>query len=367
MENTIVKFISNEKGFIAALISAVIVLVFGRPLFYDLSNYLKLLVLFVFLFSIILSAAIAIVHHAEALAHKYGEPYGTLILTLSVIGIEVIMIAVVMLNAENQPTMARDTMYSVIMIVTNGLIGLAMILGGLKHGEQRFNLKSSNSFFSMIIAFVTLGLILPNFIPPTYLESYYIFLIVISTLLYILFLRIQTFEHSYFFTFGNDGDSSAQTHIEAKEDISGVYHALMLILTLIPLIVLAKSLAVVLDYGIEITGAPVDLAALIVALLILSPEGLTAIRAGRNNEMQRVVNIGLGSALATIGMTIPVVLIISFIANKDIDLGLDSQQATLLIATILVGMNTYKDGETNMLQGAIHFVLFATFIALIFF
>ena len=155
--------------------------------------------IFVGLFAVILCAAYAVAKHAEALAHHYGEPYGTLILTLSAVAVEVLMVSAMMLHAGNNPTMARDTIFSTLMLIINGQIGVAMLLGGIRHGEQHYNLKSSNAYFSMIFAFTGLGLFLPTFVAPESLEHLYLFLIFAFLALYGIFLRLQMKEHRYFF------------------------------------------------------------------------------------------------------------------------------------------------------------------------
>ena len=358
-------FAAKETPLILAAVSAVLMVVFGNALTSVDTAPVTLLLVFVWLFVVILAAAFGVVRHAEVLAHTYGEPFGTLILTLSVIGIEVIMIATMMVTGDPDPSAARDTMYSVIMIVINGLIGLALILGGLRHGEQSHNLKSSNSYFSMILTIVGLGLLVPIFIPAARLPGYEIVLMMISFGLYAVFLRMQTKGHRSFFV-NEAGTPSADSHSVEDLGVPAWLHGVLLLGTLLLLVLLAKSLALVIDHGGTIIGAPAGLDGLIIAILILAPEGLAAIRAGRRNDMQQVVNICLGSVLATVAMTIPVVLIVGMILELKLTLGLTPIQAVLVAVTLLVGMNTYRLGETNILQGVIHFALFAAFVALIF-
>jgi len=320
--------------------------------------------LFTWLFLVILFAASSVVHHAEVLAHKYGEPYGTLILTFSVVTIEVIMIAAIMLHEENNPTFARDTLYTLLILMLNVMIGLPILVGGIKHGEQRYNLKSSETYFSVILCFVGLGLFMPAFVPAHYIVTYEVFLIIASAALYLVFLRIQTKEHRYFFVF--EHEDAAARHDDGPVHESGLYHVVVLALILLLVAFLSKSLAIVTDKVMQDFDAPEALGALIVAVLILAPEALTALRAGVNNEAQRVVNIGLGSALSTIGLTIPVVLIIGLVTGRTVDLGLTEPQMMLLALTLLVGIVSYRRGETNVMMGAIHMVLFAAYAVLAF-
>jgi len=363
----VVAWVRREMGFTASLVSTLVVLAFGRALFSHLTLPWVLGLLFGWLFGVILLAAFGVVRHAEFLAHVFGEPYGTLILTISAVCIEVIMITTMMLHGDPDPTMARDTIYSTLMIIINGLIGLAMLLGGAKYGEQQYNLKSSGAFFSMILALVGLGLLVPSIVPPASRGRYGIFLTVSSVLLYAIFLRIQIKEHRYFFVYRGNEDRVGGAHHSEVDRAGWLYHAILLAATLVTIGYLAESLAIVIDDGSDRLGVPDQVGALAVALLILAPEGLTAIRAGLRNDMQRVVNISLGSALSTISLTIPAVLIFGMILRREVILGLTGIQATMLALSLFVGMNSYRSGETNLLQGAIHFVLFASFVVLMFF
>jgi len=324
--------------------------------------------LFIVVFSVIIYAAIGVVHHAEQLAHKLGEPFGTMILTLSAVTVEVIMIATMMFHADDDPTLARNTIFATVMILFNGLIGLCMLLGGMKFGEQKYNLKSSNSFFSMIFTIVGAGLFIPLIVAPASLKTYYIFLIILELTLYVFFIRMQAKEHSYYFIFQksvNDKKSEVFSETDRKQ-IKGFYHTAMLILTITAISFLAETLSIVIDDGVDKLHWPAEVAGFVVALIIVSPEGLTAVRAGLKNDMQRVVNISLGSVLSTISLTIPVVLLIGLFTHKEIILAADPEQSVVIIISLLVGMLSYKDGETNALQGLIHIMLFITFVVLIF-
>lgn len=321
--------------------------------------------LLAWLFLVILCAASGVVRRAEALALIYGEPWGTLILTLSAVGVEVIMVSFMMLRAQNNPTMARDTVYSTLMLIFNGQIGLAMLLGGMKYGEQHYNLKGSNAFFSMILAITGLSLYLPLAIPPEKHEDLEIFLLIATLALYMLFLWLQTHEHRYFFA----PEPSAGQESEASEGgwRAGLRNGTALAFSLAAAAILSEALAGVLDNTVETYGFSSSWASLVVAVLILAPEGLTAIRAGLHNEMQRVVNISMGSALSTVGLTIPAILVVSMISGRDVVLGLDPSKAVMLLLTLLLATRSYGVVETNILQGMIHFVLFVAFVFTIMF
>lgn len=364
---SIARVIPGERAFTLALVSALGAFAFKETVLPHLANWWVLGIGFAWLFGVILSSAFSVVGHAEALAEHYGEPYGTLILTLSAVSIEVIMIVSMMLHGDPDPTMARDTIYATLMIIINGLIGLAQLLGGLRHGEQRYNLKSSNAFFSMILALLGLGLFVPNFVPHRSRAGYGLFLACASVLLYLVFLRTQTTEHRHFFTQQDSGAAHTERGPVHPHGGSGLFHAGLLVATIALIAYLAEFLAILIDEGIEILGLPDQVASLVVALLVLSPEGVAATRAGLHNDMQRVVNIALGSALSTISLTIPAVLVVGQITGREVILGVTPIQATMLAFTILIGMNSYRIGETNVLHGLIHFALFAAYVALIFF
>ena len=361
------KFIRNERSFLIALAAIGMVELLGSNPAVHASNILTGL-LFLLVFCVIIYAAMGVVRHAEQLAHKLGEPFGTMILTLSAVIVEVIMIATMMFHADDDPTLARNTIFSTIMILFNGLIGLCMLLGGMKFGEQKYNLKSSNSFFSMIFAIIGAGLFIPLVITPESLRTYYIFLIILEFLLYTFFIRMQAKEHNYYFIFQkgiSDKKPGVISESERKQ-IKGIYHTLMLILNIAGISFLAETLSIVIDDGVDKLHWPAEIAGLVVAVIIVSPEGLTALRAGMQNDMQRVVNICLGSVLSTISLTIPVVLLIGLFTHKEIILGVSPDQSILIIISLLVGMLSYKDGETNALQGLIHIMLFVTFVVMIF-
>ncbi len=360
-------FFKNERSFILALIILVILYFVGKNPMIKESLYLEG-VIFLIIFAVIIYAAFGVVHHAELLAYKFGEPYGTMILTLSAVTVEIIMIATMMLHGDADPSIARDTIFSTLMILLNGLTGLVMLIGGIKYGVQKYNIKSTNSFFSMIIGIVGIGLFLPLAIPLERSTFYETFLIFVCILLYIFFLRMQSKEHSYYFKFDDAQKhvSDEDEHFSDKKNISTIYNFTMLLATIAAISILAESLSIFVDDGINKLHLPSGAAGLLIAIIIVSPEALTAIRAGLHNDMQRVVNISLGSMLSTVSLTIPAVLIVGLLINQDVQLGLTPIQSTMVITSLLVGMLSSKDGDSNALQGFIHFMLFITFVFLIF-
>lgn len=321
--------------------------------------------LFLILFVVMLWSSFGVVRHADGLAEQLGEPYGTLILTLSVISIEVIVISAVMLTGSHNPTLGRDVMFSVLMIVLNGLVGLSLLLGGVRHVEQTFNLQGANSFLGILVPLSVLGLILPNFTESTSIGTFsleqIVFLVVMNVVLYLAFLGMQAMRHRHYFV----GDNEASDHSDEKR-LSVSSHTLLLLCYMVPIVLLSKKLAVIVDYGISELGAPSDLGGMIVAILVLSPEGMAAIKAARANNLQRSINICLGSALATIGMTIPAVLLIGVLTSKTIVLGLNNVDALLLVLTLLVSIVNFSSGKSNLFQGVTHLTLFFCYIILIF-
>lgn len=361
----------SEMPLWAGAATALLFLIYGDAWLAELSRGGWYLFLFSWLFVVMLWLAFNVVRHADSLAVKLGEPYGTLILTVSVISIEVVMIAAVMITGESNPTLARDTLFSVLMIVLNGMVGLTLLIGALRHGEQEYNLKGSVAYLGVIIPLAGLGIILPRFTTSapggeaSPLMSLY--LLVMSISLYGVFLSIQTMRHRSFFeqpqrdAAGDGDDDHGALAIRSLG-----YHALLLPLTMLPIILLSKKMAVLVDHGTVSLGAPQALGGFLVAILVLSPEGVAAIRAALGNRLQRTMNITLGSALSTIGMTIPAVLGIGLVTGKRVELGLEEPEIYLLLLTLLVSMVNLNSGRSNVLQGVVHLVLFFTYIVLIF-
>jgi Ca2+:H+ antiporter len=354
------------------IITAVIFFTYGYVLMGDLSNTLVFSLLFGWLFAVMLWLSFGVVRHADCLAVILGEPYGTLILTLAVISIEVVMIAAVMVVGENIPTLARDTMLSVLMIVINGLLGLTLLVGGLKHHEQEYNLAGARTYLGVIVPLATLGLILPRFTtsaPGGQVSPLMaMFLLIMSAGLYTVFLLIQTRRHSQFFQqpVPDEEDHTDEDHHEGLVIRSTAYHVLFLVLTMLPIVLLSKSMAKLVDHGIEVLSAPHALGGFLVAILVLSPEGMGAVKSALSNQLQRTVNIGLGSALSTIGLTIPAVLIISMVTGRTIELGLQMPEIVLLSLTLVVATINFGSGRTNIMQGAVHLILFFSYVVLIF-
>lgn len=363
----------REWPLLVTLSTTALFFAFGTSWLADLAGPAWFVFILVWLFAVSLLAAFAVVRHAEGLAVLLGEPLGTLVLTLAVTGIEATIITASMFTGEGSPALARDAMFAVVMIVLNGMVGISLLLGGLRYHEQDYNLQGAHAFLSVILPLAVLGLVMPNFTTtapgPIYSPLQATFLIVMSLGLYGVFLAIQNLRYSHYFiapTAETTDDDDEPHHAHDVEVRSIGYHALLLLAYLLPLVYLAKKLAVPFDYAIRVFGAPEALGGFLVAALVLSPESLSAARAALANQLQRSVNILLGSAVATIGLTIPAVLIIGLFTGKAIILGLNSANMTLLALTLILSTLTFSSRRTNILLGAVHLLLFLAYLMLMF-
>jgi Ca2+:H+ antiporter len=342
----------------------------GSRLVELIAHPVALIVVFLWLFAVILWSAVSVARHADCLAIKWGEPYGTLVLTLSAIAIEVVMISTAMLHGENNPTLGRDAIFAVIMIALNGFVGLVLLLGGLRHGEQYYNLQGVNSYLNVIMTLAVLGLVLPNFTTttsgPTFSTEQQIFLIVMALFLYAIFLLIQTMRHRGYFMESEQATVTAGPAHHSLRVQSTAFHAPMLLLYLIVVILLAEKFAIPLDNSMEKFGLPQEFGGAMIAALVLTPEGIGAVQATLRNQLQRSINILLGSVLATIGLTIPAVLTISLITKRPVTLGVQGGNLPLLVLTLAVSVVTFTSRKTNILQVCVHLLLFAVFVLLIF-
>ena len=320
-------------------------------------------VLLVILFGTVFAA----VHHAEVIAHRIGEPFGTLLLTMAVTIIEVALIATIMLGDKAVPTLARDTVFAVVMIVCNGLVGICILVGGIKFREQEFQISGANLYLSVLIVLATITLILPNYTlttpGPVYSTAQLGFVSAVTMVLYGVFLYTQTIRHQDYFV----ADRGQTGEIEAP--ISGKILALsvaLLLVSLLAVVLLSKKFSLVVDAGTELIGAPPAFAGILVALLILLPESVAAIASARHDDLQKSINLALGSSLATIGLTIPAVAVAAYALDKQLVLGLSSQKMVLLVMTFFLSMLTFGTGRTNIMFGLVHLVVFAIYVFMVF-
>jgi Ca2+:H+ antiporter len=358
----------RDEWFLGVSLATVAAFFFlGEKLYDKLANPFWLAFVFIWLFGVVMGSALNVVRHADHVSQVLGEPYGTLVLTLSVTAIEVLSISAVMLHGENNPTLVRDTLFAIIMIILGGMVGVSLLAGGWRHREQHYNLQGANTYLSVIIPLALLTLSLPNFTVttpgPTLSTAQQIFLVVMSAGLYAAFLAIQTGRHRAYFIMDED-DAEAAGPAKAKGPLAR--HAVLLVAHILPVVFLAEQLAHPIDYLIETLRVPAPLGGVIIAMLVATPEAIGATRAALVNSVQRSINIFLGSVLSTIGLTVPIMMVISYLTHREVFLGLAGANSLLLAVTLAVSVVTFASGRTNILQGAVHVVLFAAFVMLIF-
>ena len=318
--------------------------------------------------AVLMATVFSSVHHADVIAHRLGEPYGTLVLTVAVTVIEVALILSIMFAGEGNEGLARETVFSVIMVVCNGMVGLCLIVGGLRYGEQGFRLPGANAYLVVLMPLATLTLILPTYTTsapgPFYSPTQLVFVSYVTLVLFGVFLYVQTIRHRDYFL-SDSGDSHGEaaggpTSAEFWESVG------QLVVSLVAVVLLAKGFSGSVEKVVTAVGAPRDAVGLLVALLVLLPETLAALRAARRDELQKSLNLALGSSLATIGLTIPAVSLLAMVLNQPLALGIDTHDIVLLVLTFGVSLVTFGGGRTNILPGFVHLVLFATFVFLIF-
>ena len=376
---TLARHLRREWALAPPVVTTILFLLFGKRWLADLSSGLWFGVVSLWLVGTISVSALAVVRHAEGVAERVREPLGTVVLTLAMSGMEMLMIAAVMYSGKGAPALARDTMMAIVMIVLNGLVGACLLVGGLRYREQTTNLYGPNAFLGVLLPLSVLGLVLPRFTRssagPTLSPLQALFLSSMSVGLYAVFLAIQTRRHREYFVEPEAGAASAKAardahaRAEAHEGsaaLSAGGHGLLLVAYAVPVVLLAKQIARPIDHAINELGAPAALGGLLVAALILSPESVAAVRAARANQLQRSTNLALGTALSSISLTIPAVLTIGLVTGTPIILGLEPPEIVLLLLTMGVSILTFAFERTNVLQGAIHLLLFLAYLMLIF-
>ena len=314
------------------------------------------------LIAFIVAASMRVAHHAELLAEKVGDPYGTMILTLAAVLVEVVILAIMMSN-EASPTLVRDTIYSAVMLDINGILGLAALMGGIKHGEQSYNDDSARTYTVMILTAMGVSMVVPEFIPEADWKIYSAFTIGAMVLLYTLFLRMQVGPHSYFFSYSYP-DKKRRKGEHKEEPANLKLSVTVLALGVIVIGALAEVMSKTLDLGLEGTGAPPVITAIVVAAISAAPEILTALRAALANRMQSVVNVALGASLSTVILTVPVMEAMALYTGQPFQMAMTPVQTVMVLITLVVCAINLNDGETNAIEGMTHFVLFATFIML---
>ena len=370
----------------AVWVVVILFMFFGKDLLGDsMTGILAIGAFSVLLFTII-AAAFGVVKEADELAHKLGEPYGTLILTLSIVSIEVILIAAVLLGPGENPTIGKDSIFSVMMIIMNLVIGLCIVLGGLKYGEQEYNAQGTLSYMGMIIMLGGIGLMLPNFIQGdgggAFTSTQAVVLAGLVLLLYGVFLLFQMKGYKQLYIqpktgsmeilFGQrhaqleDGTDQKQTEIASANKAEIWIRTAILLGMILPIVLLSHHMAVVVDYGIKAANLPPLLGGVLIAIIVFTPESMTAVKAALNNEFQRVINLCHGAFVSTVGLTIPAVLIVGLITGKTVLFGMNPTETILFIITLLLSLMTFIGKRTTPIMGMMHLVLFAVFMLLIF-
>jgi Ca2+:H+ antiporter len=321
----------------------------------------------VVLAAVLLGNVISAVHHAEVIALRLGEPFGTLVLALSVTIIEVGMIVVLMVSGEPNPTLMRDSIHAVVMLVLHGLAGLCIVVCAINHHEPEFHVGGANAFLSVLIPMAVLVLVMPNFVAsapgPFYSDLQLIFVSVVCLLLYGAFLFIQTGWHRTYF---QPVEDDASTPVERPSPRVLLAACGLLPVALVSVVLLAKSLTPALDAALDAVQAPVAVLGIVIAAIVLLPESVAAVRAAARNRLQSSINLALGSGVASIGLTVPTVAVVSRIIHQPLQLGISPSNSILMGLGALVAVITYGTGRTNVLAGIVHLVLLAAYLFLTF-
>ncbi|HEY0043243.1 MAG TPA: ionic transporter y4hA [Allosphingosinicella sp.] len=322
---------------------------------------------FLLLAAALILTVLAAVHHAELIAHRVGEPFGTFVLAVAVTIIELGLIVTLMsAGGADAATLARDTVFAAVMIILNGLVGICILIGAIRHREQSFQQSGVSASLATLCALTVLTLVLPNFTVsepgPVYAPSQLAFVAVVSFFLYITFASVQTVRHRDYFLPPKEVAADEAIHADPPSDRRTLQSAVLLLACLGGVVLLAKTLAPPIEQSVAAAGAPRTLVGVIIAALVLLPEGIAALRAALANRLQTSLNLGLGSALATIGLTIPAVAALSIAVQLPIALGLDAKSIVLLFLTLLVATLSLGTGRTTILQGAVHLVIFGVYL-----
>jgi Ca2+:H+ antiporter len=314
----------------------------------------------------LLWTVVAGVHHAEVVAHRVGEPFGTLVLAVAVTIIEVSLIVSLMLaGGEQTAALARDTVFSAVMLILTAILGLCLLLGGLRHREQVFTLQGATAALTTLAAISVLTLVLPNYTTtqpgPAYSAGQLLFIAAVSLVLYGTFVLVQAVRHrDYFLPEGADGDEEA--HAPPPPVRLTAQSGVLLPVCLVAVVLLAKALAPDIEAGVAAMGAPKSLVGIIIAAVVLLPEGLAAVQAARADRLQTSLNLALGSALASIGLTIPAVALVSLLTGMTLTLGIDMKSMVLFLLSLFVAFLSLSTGRTTVLQGTVLLVIFGVYL-----
>lgn len=355
---------------------------FGKSIEGLYSNNGLAIGIFLLVLATIIGAAFGVVKEADELAHKLGEPYGTLILTLSIVSIEVILIVAMMFGPEDNPTIGKDSIFSVMMIIMNLVLGLCILLGGLRHGEQEYNAQGTITYLSMIIMLGGISMMIPNFIEGkgngefTSIQAASISGLIILLYGFFLAYQMKGYRHLYIqpkpgqmeilFAQRNEIQQSEEHGQEQVSKKEVLLRTIILLGMILPIVLLSHNLATLVDYGIKEMNLPPLLGGVLIAIIVFTPESMTAVKAAMNNEFQRAINLCHGAFVSTVGLTVPSVLIIGLIASKTVFFGMTTTETILFVITLILSMLSFSGRRTAPIVGIMHLVLFAVFVILIF-
>ncbi|MFT3896298.1 MAG: ionic transporter y4hA [Thermomonas sp.] len=317
------------------------------------------------------ASVVAAVHHAEVVAHKVGEPFGTIVLALAVTAIEVALIVTMMLaGGESASGLPRDTVFAAVMLILNGIIGISLVAGSRRHSIQRYRVDGITAALATLTAIVVLTLVLPNFTTttpgPTYTHSQLVFISVVTLVLFASFTAFQTGRHREYFLPVDDGDPATEDIAPPPSTRVALASLALMLIALVVVVLSAKKLAPAMEATLLAAGAPQAVAGIVIAAIVLLPEGVAAVRAAVNNRVQTSLNLALGSAIASIGLTIPVVSVLAVVMDWPLALGLNGMSTVLLFLSLFVASISLRTGRTNMQIGIVHAVLLGTYLFLSF-
>lgn len=315
--------------------------------------------------AVLLGNVISAVHHAEVIALRVGEPFGTLVLALAVTVIEVGMIVVLMTSGEPNPALMRDSIHAVVMLVLHGLAGLCIVVCAINHREPEFHVAGANAFLAVLIPMAVLVLVMPNYVAsvpgPFYSSLQLVFVSVACLLLYGAFLFIQTGWHRAYFLPVGDDDAMPPERPGWRITLASFG---LLLVALVSVVLLAKSLTPAVESALAAVRAPVAVLGIIIAAIVLLPESVAAVRAAARNRLQSSLNLALGSGVASIGLTVPTVALVSRLTDQPLVLGISPSNSVLMGLGVLIAVITYGTGRTNVLAGVVHLVLLAAYLFL---
>lgn len=332
------------------------------------------------LFATILAASFGVVHEADHLAQQLGEPYGTLVLTLSIVSIEVILIASVLLGPGDSSAIGRDSIFAVMMIIMNLVIGICLVAGAARHGDQEYNAQGASAYLGMIVLLTGTALVLPNHLggAGAFSTPQALGMAALTACLYAAFLWLQMRSHRRYFLQPAAGSmampasaSPPALALAPQQPGTGrraaLVHSLVLLALVLPIVLLAHYLAIATDYGIAAAGAPAAVGGVLIAIIVFTPESITAVRAAMANEMQRALNLCLGAFVSTVGLTVPAVLLIGVATGQRMAMGLSGTEVVLLVLTVALSMLSFNGQRSSPIQGLMHLTLFAVFGLVLFF